>query len=49
MLLFAIPPMVLMTTLATLMGIVAYGYYAELGCDPLAGGQITTFNMVKIG
>lgn len=35
-----------MNVLASLVGLVVYAYYADVGCDPLKQGYITSANQV---
>ena len=41
-----IPMNLIMLTLCALMGVIAYGYYASVGCDPYRAGCISNLNQV---
>ena len=42
-----IPMNIVMLALCSMMGIIAYGYFAARGCDPYAGGLINNMNQVS--
>jgi len=37
-----------MITISSLLGVVMYGYYAPMNCDPLKSGRVTDPNQVII-
>ena len=43
-----VPPMLLIVSCACLTGLVVYAYFASIGCDPLASGQVKIGNEVGI-
>ena len=47
-LLLNIPGLIVITTLATLTGLVVYSYYATVKCDPLDAGYISSSNQVDM-
>ncbi len=42
-----IPGLLIVNVLASLVGLVVYTYYAEIGCDPLKEGYISNANQVR--
>ena len=40
------PGLWLMKVMTSLCGVTVFVYYASRGCDPKAGGQITSYNQV---
>ena len=41
-----IPGVFILTTLACFSGLVVFAYYASIGCDPLANGDLSNPNQV---
>src|SRR6218665_3458362 len=46
-LLINIPSIFVMITLCSLLGVIMYGYYAPMKCDPLKSGRVSDPNQVN--